>query len=544
MSPSGEISMEVARNRDKEFAKFRRDFCCYGLGVFLIFSSFGILITLQSSVNIEAGLGVTSIACTYVSAVVSGFSLTPMLIGRFGAKKCILMGTMFHITYDLANFYPRYYTLIPTALLIGIAESNIWTCISIFNAHFGAEYHRIKNHPTKTVEFFVSRLSGYYFAIHHFHHIFGGVITYLILNVFNEQHPPSVMSNVSMTGNSTIFPLYYDITLSFCGANDCQKKTAIDESIENYSPNSRINFMILLSCFTTMCISSLIIHACTLPNVKVHHHQESDENENTIELKKSDINDSKADILIATVGCRDRENSQTVLLENEDDLGLHKSLQVELPGRGKDGVCNGIVANTLKQVGRQLLIPKQLLIIPITLYTGILVGYIFSDLPRSFVSCVSGFSKIGIYACLYGVGHVISPAILGKRGKHLGRIVIFSTSTVLDICNFLFCLLWTPNHDTAWIVYISYVAFGLSDGIWQSTLMVMYTEYFPGRQNVVGATYISIVCLGIAINCAWNTTLCVYMKIYVLLGLLAVGFTLFCIAERLHRRELENEQKR
>ncbi|XP_077974035.1 protein unc-93 homolog A-like isoform X2 [Styela clava] len=379
MSSDGEKSMEVARSSDKVFAKFRRDFCCYGLGIFLIFSSFSTMMTLQSSVNIEAGLGVASIACAYVTAVVSGFSLTPMLIRRFGAKKCILMGTMFHITYDLANFYPRYYTLIPTAILIGIAESTIWTCISIFNAHFGAEYHKIKNHPTKTVEFFVSRLSGYYFVIHHLHH---------------------------------------------------------------------------------------------------------------------------------------------------------------------DGVCNGIVANTLKQVGRQLLIPKQLLIIPITLYTGLLVGYIFSDLPRSFVSCVSGFSKIGIYSCLYGVGHVISPAILGKRGKHLGRIVIFSTSTVLDICNLLFCLLWTPSLDTAWIVYISYVTFGLSDGIWQSTLIVMYTEYFPGRQHVVGATYISIFCLGIAINCAWNTTLCVYMKIYILLSLLAVGFTLFCIAERLHRRELENEQKR
>lgn len=57
--------------------------------------------------------------------------------------------------------------------------------------------------------------------------------------------------------------------------------------------------------------------------------------------------------------------------------------------------------NTIKSVGRQIIKPKQLLLIPITIYDGLLLGFVFSDLTRAYSSCVMGFANVSFQEYLY-----------------------------------------------------------------------------------------------------------------------------------------------
>ncbi|XP_077969125.1 protein unc-93 homolog A-like [Styela clava] len=126
----------------------------------------------------------------------------------------------------------------------------------------------------------------------------------------------------------------------------------------------------------------------------------------------------------------------------------------------------------------------QLLLIPITLYLGLLKAYVFSELTRAFSSCVVGVEMVGIHMATYGFSDAVLSYVVGKVGKKIGRIPFFVFSMVVDFGSYAYCLWWDPNLESAWSIFIIYFAFGVTDGIWQTLTNVLYLEYFEGSHDV------------------------------------------------------------
>jgi len=71
--------------------------------MFILFS--GILF-LQSSINIEEGLGAAGLSTIYATSSFSSLFVTPILIDFKGAKAAIILGEIGILLYTVANFFP------------------------------------------------------------------------------------------------------------------------------------------------------------------------------------------------------------------------------------------------------------------------------------------------------------------------------------------------------------------------------------------------------------------------------------------------------
>uniref|UniRef100_A0A8C7FFJ7 Protein unc-93 homolog A n=1 Tax=Oncorhynchus kisutch TaxID=8019 RepID=A0A8C7FFJ7_ONCKI len=97
------------------------------IGFLSLFTAYGGLQSLQSSLNAEDGMGVTSLSVIYASIILSSMFLTPTLIKNLGCKWTIVVGMGCYVTYSIGNLYPGWYTLIPTSVILGMGGSPLWS---------------------------------------------------------------------------------------------------------------------------------------------------------------------------------------------------------------------------------------------------------------------------------------------------------------------------------------------------------------------------------------------------------------------------------
>lgn len=90
------------------------------LGFLFTFTAFQALQNLQSSIHSDPQLGLGSLISIYVALVLSCMFIPPLVIGKLGAKYTIMVSMGGYVLYTLSMFYPRYGTLIPVSLILGI----------------------------------------------------------------------------------------------------------------------------------------------------------------------------------------------------------------------------------------------------------------------------------------------------------------------------------------------------------------------------------------------------------------------------------------
>ena len=88
-------------------------------GFLFTFTAFGSLEKLQSSLHSDERLGLTSLIVIYTAFIVSCMFLPSLLIDKLGPKHTLMLSMSGYVTFTLANFYPRYWTLLPTSAILG-----------------------------------------------------------------------------------------------------------------------------------------------------------------------------------------------------------------------------------------------------------------------------------------------------------------------------------------------------------------------------------------------------------------------------------------
>ena len=81
---------------------------------------------LQSSLNTDQGMGTASLSAIYVSLVISCLLVPPALIKKLGLKWTIVSAQFCYTLYLAANMYPKWYILIPTAVILGFGAAPLW----------------------------------------------------------------------------------------------------------------------------------------------------------------------------------------------------------------------------------------------------------------------------------------------------------------------------------------------------------------------------------------------------------------------------------
>jgi len=203
------------------------------------FTAFQGTANLQSSINAKDSLGTISLASIYGALVVSCIFLPTLIIRKLTVKWALFFSMMCYAPYIAAQFYPRFYTLVPAGILVGLGAAPMWASKATYLTQLGQVYAKLTD---QAVEAIIVRFFGFFFLAWQSAELWGNLISSLVLS-------SGAHGSGGHSGN------YSESALELCGANFCVLGTTDNANLER-PPDSEIYEIsaIYLSCIVAAVI--------------------------------------------------------------------------------------------------------------------------------------------------------------------------------------------------------------------------------------------------------------------------------------------------
>ena len=121
--------------------------------------------------------------------------------------------------------------------------------------------------------------------------------------------------------------------------------------------------------------------------------------------------------------------------------------------------------------------PYQLLIIPLTFWSGVEQGFFLSDYTAGYVSCVLGVQNVGWVLITYGVFDAICSVSFGAVIKHTGRVPIFILGAIVNLIVVIVFFEWSPTANAFYVFFVLAGLWGIADAVWQTQINGKNTSY-------------------------------------------------------------------
>ena len=205
------------------------------------FTAFQGTANLQSSINASDGLGTVSLSAIYAALVLSCIFVPTFVIKRLTVKWTLCVSMLCYAPYIGAQFYPKFYTLVPAGVLLGLGAAPMWAAKATYLTQVGGVYAKLTDQPVDAI---VVRFFGFFFLAWQTAELWGNLISSLVL---------SEGEFGSGGGNSTTS--YNKIKL--CGADFCVLGNGGHENLER-PPESEI-YEISAIYLTCVIIAVIIV---------------------------------------------------------------------------------------------------------------------------------------------------------------------------------------------------------------------------------------------------------------------------------------------
>ncbi|CAG9855697.1 unnamed protein product [Phyllotreta striolata] len=219
--PPREISDEEAFQQGKfklstkEKWRILKNISAISCAFMIQFTAFQGTANLQSSINAKDGLGTVSLSAIYAALVVSCIFVPTFLIKKLTVKWTLCFSLLCYAPYIAAQFYPRFYTLIPAGILVGIGAAPMWASKATYLTQAAGVYAKLTD---QAVDGIIVRFFGFFFLAWQTAELWGNLISSLVLS-----NPHG--GGGSHSTNST--PDY-----SLCGANFCVNTINSNDNLE------------------------------------------------------------------------------------------------------------------------------------------------------------------------------------------------------------------------------------------------------------------------------------------------------------------------
>ncbi|XP_034232341.1 UNC93-like protein [Thrips palmi] len=190
------------------------------------FTAFQGTANLQSSINAREGLGTVSLSAVYAALVLSCIFVPTFLIKRLTVKWTLCASMLCYAPYIAAQFYPRFYTLVPAGVLLGLGAAPMWAAKATYLTQVGAVYAKLTD---QAVDGIIVRFFGFFFLAWQTAELWGNLVSSLVLS--SGAHGGG--------GGSANSSQASEARLSHCGANFCVLNTHGNDNLER-PPDSEI----------------------------------------------------------------------------------------------------------------------------------------------------------------------------------------------------------------------------------------------------------------------------------------------------------------
>ncbi|XP_059089375.1 UNC93-like protein [Tigriopus californicus] len=181
--------------------------------------------------------------------------------------------------------------------------------------------------------------------------------------------------------------------------------------------------------------------------------------------------------------------------------------------------------------------PYQILVIPLTFWSGIEQGFFGADFTAGFVSCAYGVQNVGYVVIAYGVSDAVCSFSFGFLIKKVGRVPIFLFGTLVNIVVIVVFFTWSPNPEEQYVFYILAALWGVADAVWQTQINALYGVLFEKDEEAAFSNYRLWESLGFIVAYILQNNVCIYSKLWVMIGVLSTGMIGYLIIEAMEFRK-------
>ncbi|XP_030368989.1 UNC93-like protein [Scaptodrosophila lebanonensis] len=431
-----------------------------GLAFMVHFTAFHGTSNLQSSVNADKALGTTTLAVIYGSLILSNIFLPMTVISWFGCRLTMALALFAYMPYIAAQFYPRFETLIPAALMVGFGGGPLWCSKCTYLSTVSEALTQVRGSNSRkdvnTVKFF-----GLFFIFYQMAQVWGNLISSSVLTLSGgETSPTSPSSNSS---DWELEPLEASISRvgELCGARFCPGIGA--EVNPNLVPPAPEQIQLLNSIFLVCMAAAVVMMIFGVSSLKRYG------------VKRGDTGGGISGLKLLTV-----------------------------------------TINLLRK-------RRQILMLPITMFIGLEEAFLAVDFTRSFVACGWGISKIGFAMICFGIANAIAAGIAGALVERIGRVSLAAMCAILNLCLLTYMYSWEAREGD-YVRYCAFAAvWGICDGVWLVVVNAFYGILFPKHLIAAYSNFRLWESTGSVIGYVISSQLCTSTKLVVLMAVMLVG---------------------
>ncbi|UYV67045.1 unc-93 [Cordylochernes scorpioides] len=122
----------------------------------------------------------------------------------------------------------------------------------------------------------------------------------------------------------------------------------------------------------------------------------------------------------------------------------------------------------LVETARQLRLPDQLLLLPLTVFSGLEQAFLVGDFTQAYVACSRGVHSVGYVMICFGACDALGSATFGSAVRRVGRIPVFVLGALGNLA--MMALLVAGPPDVLWLHLVVAGVWGLGDAVWQTQI--------------------------------------------------------------------------
>ena len=234
----------TCESSSKPKAKAYKNLLAVAVSFALVNGAHTAVISLQSSLNEQDGLGLISLIVVCFCFIVS-ILYTSATVNLIGSKYTILFAYVSSLVYNLMNFYPHWYTIIPGCVIFGLSLGPSWASQI---GHITTAARHYASHLSKNPFYFISLFNGVHTLFLKFGHVISNLASSVVFfssHAANISHgEPFIETSLGEVCNNTeaatVDKLYVYILLSTCVVFDVVAIIICITLVDNFGTNNKL----------------------------------------------------------------------------------------------------------------------------------------------------------------------------------------------------------------------------------------------------------------------------------------------------------------
>ncbi|XP_054718402.1 protein unc-93 homolog A-like [Uloborus diversus] len=481
-------------------------------GFLFLYIAYDALFMLQSTMNREQGIGVACQAIVYSFFCLCSLLLPKYIIKKLGSKVTLTIGMFACVPYVAANFYPHWAVMVPCALSAGFGSSLLWASQCTYLNEISVLYAKhqfLKTHSSRGSSFSCDKSSSIQF-------------NWVNNKALNNKESQTSAINDPRTNINKKDEVNEETFQNTQNSEKCLESSSEKESsaysrmVESWT--ARFFGFHGMAYMATRIISNLM----------------------SFYLLQKDAPDSKFSNSTCVCGANFCNVESECFAHNVEPpstevryiltgicvvIGLFSVFLVGIfldPLKmGKEEVSFSLdfMLSTFRQARKK----RQILLIPLCFYVGMIQGFYTGDFTKSYIACAWGTYHVGLVSICYGATCALASLASGWMVKRFNRLPVFILAGAVNLASIIIFLMWHPKPKKPAMFFIAAGMWGTSTGILWSQLRAFVGVLFKKDEEAAFGAYYLWYSLGWCLSFAYSNYFCTYVKVYVLLAVSSVG---------------------